>query len=248
VGGDVAEAALRDGARLLAEWESDGIGVIACFDPEYPARLAATGQMPPLLFTRGTPAADGRAAAVIGTRHPSPAGLRLARTAARVLTAAGFTVVSGLAAGIDTAAHTAALEAGGRTVAVIGTGIRRAYPRHNARLQEIIAARGLVISQFWPDDPPAPGSFLARNAVMSAYCLATIVIEASARSGASAQARMALAQGRGVLLPRRLLGHEWARDFARLPGVTVADGPGALLAALDALDALDSQDDRRGAP
>ncbi len=265
--GDAAEAAVRDSARLIAGWESDGIGVRGFFDPEYPARLAAllsrggdasrppsppaAGRIPPLLFTRGALAADRRAVAVIGTRHPSPAGLRLAAEAARVLAGGGFTVVSGLAAGIDTAAHTAALGAGGRTVAVIGTGIRRVYPRQNARLQETIAARGLVISQFWPDDPPADGSFLARNAVMSGYSLATVVIEASARSGASAQARLALAQGRGVLLPRRLLGHEWARDFARLPGVAVVAGRGELLAALEELAAADARaglDDRRGTP
>src|ERR1700744_4410475 len=105
----------------------------------------------------------------------------------RARTARHVTVVSGLARGIDTAAHRAALDAGGRTVAVIGTGIGRVYPAENRGLQNEIADRGLLISQFWPDAPPQKHTFLMRNATMSGYGLATVVVEAGEHSGARAQ-------------------------------------------------------------
>src|SRR5581483_252563 len=108
--------------------------------------------------------------------------------------------ISGLAAGIDTAAHTAALESGGRTVAVIGTGITRCYPAANIELQEAIAHSGLVLSQFWPESSASKASFPMRNATMSAYGRATIVVEASEQSGARIQARLAVAHGRPVVL------------------------------------------------
>ena len=139
------------------------------------------------------------------------------------LAARGVPVISGLAAGIDTAAHTTALAAGGRAVAVIGTGIDRAYPAQNAALQEEIATKGLLISQFLPGAPPTKTSFPMRNAVMSGYALATVVIEAAYQSGARMQARLALQHGRHVFLMRSLLQHDWARGYAERPGVTIVD-------------------------
>lgn len=144
-------------------------------------------------------------------------------------------MVSGLAAGIDTAAHGSALAVDGRTVAVIGTGLRHAYPAQNARLQQEIAERGLLISQFWPDTPPSKTSFPMRNAVMSGYSLATVVIEAAYRSGARMQARLALEHGRRVFLMRSLLTHEWAREYAARPNTTVIDGPEDVFRRLDSL-------------
>lgn len=152
----------------------------------------------------------------------------------------GVPVISGLAAGIDTAAHTAALAAGGRTVAVIGTGIDRAYPSQNRALQEKIAGDGLVISQFLPGSPPTRTSFPMRNAVMSGYALATVVIEAAYVSGARMQARLALQHGRHVFLMRALLEHDWARGYAGRPGVTVVDGAGDVLAGVQRLAAEDA--------
>lgn len=146
-------------------------------------------------------------------------------------------MISGLAVGIDTAAHTAALAADGRTVAVIGTGIDRVYPAQNAALQEEIAAKGLVISQFLPGSPPTKTSFPMRNAVMSGYALATVVIEAAYRSGARMQARLALQHGRHVFLMRTLLDHDWARDYAQRPGVTVVANAGDVFAGLQRLAA-----------
>jgi DNA processing protein len=118
-----------------------------------------------------------------------------------------------MAAGIDTAAHTASLDEGGRTVAVIGTGIDRVFPPENRALRDrIIASGGAIISQFFPDQPPAQWSFPMRNIVMSGLALATLVIEASETSGAKKQARAALEHGRPVFLPKELVAtHEWAQ-------------------------------------
>lgn len=232
-GAEVVAAALREAAMIVADWERAGIQILTYLAPDYPGRLRGVAHPPPLLFARGVLATDARAVAVVGTRRPSPDGLRLATEMASRLAGAGVTVVSGLAEGIDTAAHVAALGCGGRTVAVLGTGVCRAYPARNAGLQEVIATRGLLLSQFWPGQPPARKSFLARNAVMSGYCAATVVIEASRHSGARAQARMALAQGRRVVLPSALLTREWAREYARLPGVHVVSDPGDLVAVVD---------------
>ncbi|MBB5075865.1 DNA protecting protein DprA [Nonomuraea endophytica] len=138
--------------------------------------------MPPILFTKGTPAEDTRAIAVVGTRQASEQGLRTASAVARDLALVGVTVVSGLAKGIDAAAHRAALEAGGRTVAVIGTGIDQSYPAENRALQRQISRDGLLLSQFWPDAPPSQRNFPMRNAVMSGYAAATVVVEAPWKS------------------------------------------------------------------
>jgi DNA processing protein len=110
---------------------------------------------------------------------------------------------------------------GGRTIAVIGTGLQHAYPRENALLQRAIAAQGAVVSQFWPDAPPDRRNFPLRNAVMSGLALATVVVEATHTSGARTQIRAALARGRPVLLARGLLDQQWARDLAARPGVCV---------------------------
>jgi DNA processing protein len=212
--------------------------MVSVLDPGYPANLRMVHQRPPVLFLRGT--ADGRdatAVAIVGTRQPSARSLDQARQLATGLATRGIPVVSGLAAGIDTAAHTATLAAGARTVAVIGTGIDRVYPPPNTALQEEIAARGLVISQFLPGSPPTKASFPMRNAVMSGYTLATVVVEAAARSGSRIQARLALEHGRHVFLMRTLLEHDWARDYAQRPGVTVIDTAADVFAALQRLAA-----------
>jgi DNA processing protein len=162
---------------------------------------------------------------VVGARQASPKGTDAARAIAAHLVENEYTVVSGLAAGIDTAAHTAALERDGRTLAVIGTGLARSYPPQNASLQQQIASRCAVISQFWPDAPPSRRSFPMRNAVMSGLALATVVVEASHTSGSRMQARLALAHGRPVFLVRSLLDQDWAQALATRPGVHVARSP-----------------------
>ncbi len=227
------EAGLFAGDRLAAaqaeiqRWQAEGMLLLTVFDPEYPENLRAVHDRPPLMFVAGRmEPRDGRAVAVVGARRASPERLRIARAIAEHLVDRGYTVVSGLAAGIDTAAHTAALARGGRTIAVIGTGLNRSYPPENAPLQRRLARESAVVSQFWPEAPPSRRSFPMRNAVMSGLTLGTVVVEASQTSGARMQARLALAQGRTVFLVDALLGQQWAREFSNRPGThVVRSGP-----------------------
>jgi len=227
------DSMISTAATEIAEWEARGIGVHAFFDDAYPAPLRGIREMPPILFSRGELRTDDLAVAVVGSRRASDEGLRIARAVSKALVERGVTVASGLAEGIDTAAHTAALDIGGRTVAVIGTGITRYYPAANRALQEAIAEAGLVISQFWPDSAPSRQSFPMRNAVMSGYCAATIVVEAGEKSGARIQARLALQHGRPVILTSQVMHCEWATAFAGKPGVHVAGTLADLVAAVD---------------
>jgi DNA processing protein len=144
--------------------------------------------------------------------------------------------VSGLAAGIDSAAHRAALDAGARTIAVIGTGLHHTFPKENAELQDRLCGEHAVISQFWPDQGPRKHTFPMRNAVMSGIARATVVVEASFTSGARMQARLALEHGRPVVLLKSLLdAHEWAREYAELPGVYVVEHIAEVVDQLDGL-------------
>lgn len=225
----------------IGDWESAGIRVLTVLDPDYPQNLRAIHNRPPLLFVCGAlTAEDERSIAVVGTRKPSPDGLRQATSMAEGLSNLGFTIVSGLAQGVDTAAHRAALDGGRRTVAVIGTGVRRSYPAANAGLQDRIAEEGAVVSQFWPDAPPRRQSFPMRNVVMSGLALATVVIEASHTSGARMQARIALEHGRPVFLMRSLLSHEWARAYAERPGTHVVESAEEVADQVERLISLDA--------
>jgi DNA processing protein len=185
-----------------------------------------------LLFLRGQLLnADGAGVAVIGTRTPSQAGIRTASEIARTLVEAGRTVISGLAAGIDTVAHLAALGAGGRSLAVLGTGLHHAYPPMNAALQTRLQ---VLVSQFWPEQGPSRENFPKRNAVMAGVSAATVIVEAGERSGARIQARQAMAQGRPLFLMTPLLVHEWARALATQAGVQVIAAPEELTHRLGA--------------
>jgi DNA processing protein len=212
-----------DPARgAIRQWESEGMHLVTLLDPDYPQQLLTIHQRPPFLLYRGhLDPADATGVAIVGTRKPTDDGIARARAIAGGLASQGATVVSGLAAGIDSAAHTAALANGGRTVAVIGTGLRKFYPAANRVLQEQIGREHLVISQFWPDSPPTKTSFPMRNAVMSGYAAATVVIEAAWRSGARMQARLALEHGRPVFLHESLMDHDWAREYSRRGAVVV---------------------------
>ncbi len=223
-------------AQQLGRWADQGWRLLSILDDDYPARLRGIHQAPPVLFTRGALVRDDVAVSVVGSRRASPRGLDIAAGVARELAGRGVTVLGGLALGIDTAAHRAAVSAGGRTVCVIGTGIDRAYPAGNQDLQEEIAARGLVLSQFWPGAPPQRRNFLMRNATMSGYGLATVVVEAGEQSGSRAQARIAVEHGRPVILTSLVVErNEWAQALVGRPGVHVAD---RLQAVLDVVDHL----------
>jgi DNA processing protein len=228
------EEALESARRDLAAWQKEGIAFESLLDPGYPQQLLTIHQRPPFVTYRGElRSSDAEGVAIVGTRSASPNGLAKARRLAEELSRKGVPVISGLARGIDTAALTSALEAGGRVVAVIGTGLRRSYPRENASLQARLGREGAVISQFWPDSPPTKISFPMRNAVMSGYAAATVVVEATWKSGARMQARLALEHGRPVLLLGSLLVHDWAREYAEKPGAFIVDSVDDVLTALE---------------
>jgi DNA processing protein len=237
---DVDLPAIEDEVR---SWEAEGMLMVSVLDEEYPENLRAIFNRPPFLFIRGAMREeDVRSVAIVGARRASPAGRKRAREIADHMADAGFTVFSGLAAGIDTEAHRGALGARGRTVAVLGTGLRRSYPASNADLQRRIAAECAVVSQFWPDQPPTKTTFPRRNVTMSGLSLATVVVEASHTSGARMQARLALEHGRPVVLLDSLVEeHAWAEDYAQRPGTHVVSDPseiGALIERLAFADVL----------
>jgi DNA processing protein len=243
---------LDDAAAEVATWRSEGIQVLTVLDPGYPENLRGVHDRPPLLFVAGelTPP-DARAVAVVGSRTPTARGLALADRVARGFVEAGYTVVSGLAAGIDTAAHEAALDSGGRTLAVLGTGLRRCYPPENGRLARRIAGECAVLSQFWPDAPPTRRTFPMRNGVMTGLTLGSVIVEASQTSGTRVLARLALAQGRPVFLHSSLLSQPWARELATRPGthaVTSADEVAAVLDRLTADEELFADTSAVGSP
>ena len=231
---DESSVALAEAERDVAAWEAEGMRLVSMLEPGYPAQLLSIHQRPPFVMYRGVlDPGDALGVAIVGTREPSPRGVEQAAAIARGVANRGVPVISGLAAGIDTAALTASLDSGGRTIAVIGTGLRRSYPKGNEELQSRIAREGAVISQFWPDAPPTKTSFPMRNAVMSGYAAATVVVEAAWRSGARMQARLALEHGRTVFLLDSLLQHDWARDYAERPGVFVVSSADDVIESLE---------------
>jgi DNA processing protein len=205
---DQARAALRTGEarrRAEIEWhraEAGGLRVVGSSEPDYPSWLARTYDPPPVLFVRGILARDegAHAVAIVGSRAATPLGLAFARALSRDLAESGVTVVSGLARGIDAAAHRGALQARGRTVAILGSGLGRIYPRENQELAGRIAdSGGAVVSEFPLDAPPWKGHFPRRNRVIAGWGRAVVVVEAGKKSGALITARCALEEGRDVM-------------------------------------------------
>ncbi len=182
---------------------------VAPGDPRYPALLGSVAS-PPGLHVRGeVTVGDALAIAIVGARRASPYGLEVAERFAFDLAARGVTIVSGLARGIDTAAHRGALAAGGRTIAVLGCGIDVVYPPENARLMRQIEAQGAVLSQFAPGTPPLAYNFPTRNRTLAALALGVVVVEAGERSGALVTAGYAGDLGREVYaVPGRITSEE----------------------------------------
>jgi DNA processing protein len=177
-----------------------GYRVITCLDTDYPELLRHISDPPVVVWSRGQEAVlQTPAVAIVGSRDATPASLAVARTLGRGIAEAGLTVVSGLARGVDAAAHAGALEGGGLTIAVLGSGLDRLYPRRHTGLADQIAQSGAVITELPPDALPFPWHFPLRNRIISGLCRATVVVEASERSGSLITARMALDQGRDVL-------------------------------------------------
>ncbi len=221
------QAADRVGARL-----------VTVLDDHYPANLRLIPNLPPFLFCRGTLAdEDAWSVAVVGTRSASDAGVERAARLSGLLAGHHVTVISGLARGIDTAAHQGALHNGGRTIAVLGTGITRCYPPENRDLADQIAQEGALVSQFWPTRSAGKDTFPRRNVVTSGLSQGTVVIEASQTSGARMQARLALEHGKTVFLVNSLVtDQDWARDYVASRGAIAVDSVGEVIKHLAAPD------------
>jgi DNA processing protein len=200
---------------------AEGYRLTTVLDDDYPVNLRLIPNLPPFLFYVGELRADDAySVAVVGTRQPSGAGIVRTRKISRLLADEGVTVLSGLARGIDTEAHEACVRAGGRTIAVLGSGLKRIYPEENTTLAREIAKQGAVVSQFWPDTPPVSYNFPRRNVVTSGMGQGTVVVEATRTSGAKMQARLAIAHGKFVFLLKSLTATQpWARSYLSKPGV-----------------------------
>ena len=198
----ICEAALS-GARVVERVRALGLAVVTLEESRYPERLRGVEMPPPILFVRGSVAAmsGGKAVAVVGTRRPTDKGRLIAGWIGSAIARTGSVVVSGLAVGIDGAAHAAVVAEGGRTVAVLGGGHARLFPRAHDRLADaIVQAGGAVVSELAPDTSPSRGTFPRRNRLVSGLSDATIVVEAGRRSGALITAGWALEQGRECFL------------------------------------------------
>jgi DNA processing protein len=210
--------------RMMALCSARGIDLLAEGTPAYPGLLARIDDPPGMLFVRGRlEPCDAMAVAIVGARHATAYGRRVAWQLAGGLARAGYTVVSGLARGIDAAAHRGALDAGGRTIAVLGTGVLEIYPPEHAELATEIMARGAVISEATPFTTAKRGVFPRRNRIVSGLSLGTVIVEAAEHSGALITARLAGEQGRevfavpGAIDCRMARGcHRLIRDGARL--------------------------------
>lgn len=219
VGGLPIEPEVDRWERLLQSLVSErpSVRVVVDGDEGYPFNLRVVAGRPALLFLDGSLAPeDASAVAVVGSRQASDEAVSLTTEIAGALAVRGYTIVSGLAKGIDTAAHKGALRAGGRTVAVVGTGIDEVFPPENGGFIDRVREAGVVVSQFPPGHGPTKTTFPARNAVIAGMSLGSVVVTASERSGTRIEIDRSLAQGRPVFLWRPLLGSQpWARDLAR---------------------------------
>lgn len=212
----IYDRAVRD----VDQWITSGERPLSWLDSDYPQQLREVHDFPPVIFVRGKLAQPDNGICIVGSRKAGQAALEAAAQIAQLVVDKNWTVVSGLAEGIDTAAHTETLKLGGRTVAVIGNGINYYYPPKNRGLQHAIEDHGLVISQFWPGTSPKKYSFPMRNAVMSAYARATIIVSAKENSGTRHQAKQAAAHGRPLVVSRAVYEKTtWARKLVDDPNV-----------------------------
>ena len=190
----------EDACGRLEYAESHGLDIVIWGDDHYPVRLDEIADPPPVLWVKGRlEPTDQFSVALVGSREASSNGLSLSRRLAREGALKGLTIVSGLAKGVDAQAHRGALEAGGRTLAVLGCGLDWVYPKENARLYEEIAAQGALISEYTPETRPLPINFPRRNRIIAGLSLAVVVTEARERSGALITARLALEMNREVM-------------------------------------------------
>lgn len=228
--------ALADEARLLGGLAKKNMALVLREDAQYPPLLRQIAHPPHLLYVYGeTDLTDRFPVAVVGTRRASAYGLTHTREIAAELAQTGVCVVSGLALGIDAAAHTGALDGGGRTVAVLGSALDKPYPQENEPLmRRILESGGSVVSEYAPGTPPSRYSFLQRNRIIAGMCLGTLVTEGPRRSGALNTATRTLENGREVFaLPGNV-----DSPGAQLPNMLISEGARLVTGAADILSAL----------
>ena len=228
--------ALADEARLLGGLAKKKMALVLREDAQYPPLLRQIAHPPHLLYVYGeTDLTDRFPVAVVGTRRASAYGLTHTREIAAELAQTGVCVVSGLALGIDAAAHTGALDGGGRTVAVLGSALDKPYPQENKPLmRRILESGGSVVSEYAPGTPPSRYSFLQRNRIIAGMCLGTLVTEGPRRSGALNTAMRTLENGREVFaLPGNV-----DSPGAQLPNMLISEGARLVTGAADILSAL----------
>lgn len=224
-----------DLTRIWDQIQSKGVQVLTWLDESYPQRLREIEQPPPVLYLRGNLIAeDTWAVAIVGTRRVTPYGRQVTEEIAAFLAGNGITVVSGLARGVDALAHNAALKAGGRSLAVLGSGVDRIYPPENRALAEQIIERGAVLSDYALGTPPEASNFPPRNRIISGLSMAVVVIEAGETSGALITAEFAAEQGREIFaVPGNILAPQ-SKGTNKL----IQQGALPLLSASDIMQAL----------
>ena len=213
-----------DAEEEIAHCAQHGVDILTRASPAYPAPLATIPDPPAVLFVQGRiEPTDSLGIAIVGSRHGTHYGVSQAEKLAGALARAGLTIISGLARGIDAAAHRGALTAGGRTLAVLGSGVLNIYPPEHQELARQVRAHGAVISESHPRAAPISGAFPQRNRILSGLAMGVVVVEASSRSGALITARHAMEQGREVFaVPGRVDNrnsqgcHRLIRDGAKL--------------------------------
>jgi DNA processing protein len=221
--------------QIWDQIQARGITLITLEDEGYPARLRKIDQPPPVLYALGElTQQDEWAVAIVGTRRTTHYGRQVAEEAAAFLAQNGVTVVSGLARGVDSIAHRAALDAGGRTIAVLGSGVDQIYPAENRGLAAEMLQHGAVISDYALGTPPEAGNFPPRNRIIAGMSIAVVVVEAGERSGASITASFALEQGREVFAVPGSIYSPQSKGTNRL----IRDGAHPLLAPEDLLEVL----------
>lgn len=239
-------AEVRECAGQALAWlEQPGHSLLMWDDPSYPGLLAELSDAPPLLFIDGDPGLlEQPQLAMVGSRRASRPGLDTAQRFARSLAAGGFVITSGLALGIDGAAHQGALDAGGKTIAVLGTGLCCLYPaRHKALASDIVAGGGALVSELPLSSPPHASNFPRRNRIISGLSLGVLVVEASPSSGSLITARLAAEQGREVYAIPGSIHHPGARGCHQLirDGATLVESFEHILEALRGWQAVPLQ-------
>lgn len=232
----VETRASLDLEQYMANLQAQEIQILTWDDPNYPVHLKQIDQPPPILYLKGAfSPEDAWAVAIVGTRAVTAYGRQVTEEVATVLAQNGVTIVSGLARGVDAVAHSAAVKAGGRTLAVLGSGVDRIYPPEHRALAEKIMLQGAVLSDYAPGTPPESANFPPRNRIISGLSLAVVVIEAAETSGSLITASFAAEQGREVFaVPGNIFAPQ-SKGTNRL----IANGAKPLLVVNDILDALD---------